>query len=627
MRGYRAEEWTYPQIEKAFKLPLRSDFVFRLIEKPPPYFETVVATTLPVYLSDASAPGPDHKDKLSSLAGGFKRLGAQVPSCSFNKMKKILRYSRKYIYPQFRTFTADQIVNPLQWINGINHPESRKQQLRAALQQLETTGMVSVDGENDDDLELPTTVESFIKDEKYEEEKPSRWINSSLDRVKVAFGPIADKCMERLVEHESMIKTVPVAERANAIWKDLGGEDVIAQSSDATAMEDHYANLEAGPVPGLTNDPRYRISNEFMLYLCGDIPTPVELIKAVQFSFYTTPGLKQYDNKFKREQFTNIRDSPTLRTFFKNIIDTYRTLKMRHFGYILVNAILCSGEMNTSFKNTSSMFTMTNYASYHLSEGRYPTCPCKNEGDDALAVYHGGKGPDEAWWRKYGWEVKVEFKGKVNEASFCGLVFAQEALDSVPDIRKTLSKFGWTNRRYVSSSYHCRMSLLRAKALSLACEYKNVPILGILAERLLTLTKHVHVRKSFLLSLDLYERSAFESYLKQKPWQVPPKIHPQTRLLVERLQGIPVGVQMQIEEQLSFISLSPFSLPFLEFSKPMIHNMTRCSEIKEIPRSFSQEGRDRVCFAMESKILSDVRWSRFLPSMLRQLELLRQGAI
>lgn len=633
MRGYRAEEWTEQQISKAFKLEVRRDFYFRLVEKPPPYFETMVATTLPVYFSGASAMGPDHKDKLTTVAGGVKRLGAEVPQCTFKQMKKILCYARKHIHPQFRVGCQQEIPDTADWINNINHPESRKEELRKAHQELLSKGLMPRPGTEDVD---PTECASFIKDEKYPEEKPSRWINSSSDLVKVAFGPISDYVMHIMCEHEAFIKTVPVRERAKAIWDDVGGEDVIVQSSDATAMEDHYANIP--PLIGDLEeyDPRYRIANEFMLAMVGHLLVTKEMLHAVQFNFFWDAFHNNIPEEKALEVWTDIKSAVTLEQFFKKITDGYRKLKMRYFGYVLINGILCSGEMNTSLKNGNSMFTMVNFASYILTKGQRPTTKSKNEGDDAVAIYRIGHAPTEEWWTSWGWVVKIEFVGRVNEASFCGLVFAPNVYDSVPDVRMTLAKFGWTNRTYVRSSYACRMSLLRSKALSMACEYNNVPILGALAQRLLFLTKHVHVRASVVWSMNLYERERLQTYLKEKPWQIPPNVHPETRKLVSKLQNIPISLQMALEDHVSKIELGPFDLPGLDFPDPLVSNMHRTYPILEVPRVYNYDGRCAVVDAILYKLgewtsragcPDPHRWPQRRKKMERQLSLLRTASI
>jgi hypothetical protein len=609
MVGYRVEEWSFSQIEKAFKLPLREDVRFRLLRKPPAVVNTVVSAALPVYLLDASLPRPDHKDKLSVLAGSFKRLFAEVYKVDLNLQNKIIFYARRYLYPEFTTFTPDQILSTLDWIEQVNHPESRKQQLREAHALVSERGVFPHPGFDDDD---PRIADSFVKDEPYEEEKPARWINSSADVIKVTFGPIADRAMEELVKCSSMIKTVPVMERAKTIWTDLGGEGVIAQSSDATAMEDHYANIAAISPDGndpTQSDPRYKMANDFMLYLIGATPVSRNIINAVRFIYYKTPGFKNIDKVSRMRVWRDIRDSTTLSSLFKNIMNGYRRLKMRHFGHVIVNAILCSGEMDTSFRNTSTMFIMANYAQYDISKGAVTRCRTKNEGDDSLGVYHNSLGPDEDWWERHGWVVKVEFSGLVNEACFCGLVFDSIDLISCPDIRKALAKFGWCGRRYVHSSVACRKGLLRSKALSLACEYGNVPILGELAHALLRITMDVRIRKTILSGLDMYERIKLTAYLKQKPWQVPPQVPERTRALVQKLQNIPIGLQQEIENSCRVInSFQPISFPTLDFNPIWVNNMQRTTTDVKPSRTFNLAGRRRVVRAMHN-LISDT-WDK-----------------
>lgn len=636
LTGYKAEEWTPDQLQSALKYPLRADFHFKLCEKKPRPFDSVVATTLPVYLSDASLCVPDHNDKLTVLAGSFKRLGTQVPKVSYTEMRKVIRYARKFVYPQFKTITPMDIKTTERWIEEVNHPEKRKEELREAWKYVKSNGIISPKDQQldnnrpDDDASM---CKSFIKDEKYEEEKAPRWINASSDLIKVVFGPIADAIMHVQCEHPATIKTVPVSERAKYIWDRLGGSDVIAQSSDASSMEDHYANI---PDDVQSNsDPRYRLYNDFAQYVMGNVQTSTEQVDAIRFTFWRSIKHTPQPFELKYKLWTEIRDARTLGVFCKRILDGYRRLEMRNFGYVVVNAILCSGEMNTSSKNLIAMQVMVNYAQFELSGGEVKTVKSVGEGDDALAVYHKNfPRPTEKWWKSKGWLVKVEFEGLVSEASFCGLIFDPLDLVSVPDIRKTLCKFGFSNRRYARASRACLMSLLRSKAMSMACEYGDVPILGPLAHRLLYLTRHVNIRKSVLETMDMYERSKMQTYLKQKPWQKAPRIGIATRLLVEKTQSIPPGLQLVIESQLKDLALGSFTLPQLDFNICWRNNMSRCHTVTNIERNLNIQGRKRVVNALSAMITRDIQppptsmgWRRKIWIMQKQLRMLEKGSI
>lgn len=624
MRGYRCEEWTKKDRDKNLCLPLRPDFAFSIVESPPSEFEQMVSSTLPVYLSDASLPRPDHKDRLSILAGSFKRLGVETPKVDFTKMKKILRFQRKFLFPEFQPL-QELNLDTNKWIDNINHPERRKDELRKVYEEILKTGIFPRPGYDDPD---PRDCESFIKDEPYPALKAHRWINSSHDKIKVLFGPLADACMHVLVGHPDFIKTIPVVERARVIYNDLGGLDGVCQSTDATSMEDHYARVPE-------NNPMHRISNEFMLYLLGDLVLDDVTKSNLGFVFYHTT--KHLDQSMVDTIWSELSSVTQMRLFFKGILDGYRRLKMRNFGHVLINSILCSGEMNTSFKNGVSMRCMVKYAAYYAATRKYKnpsdvlhsvrSTHSKHEGDDSIAVYPPGLAPNDTWWAEHGWVIKVEFVGKVNEASFCGLVFDEIDLQSVPDIRAALAKFGWTNRRYVHSSRPCHMSLLRSKALSMACEYGNVPILGHFAHRMLYLTRHVHIRRSVLDTMAQYDRDRFSQHLLLKPWEKPPEIGFGTRCLVERLQHISVSAQMLLEERFSQLELGPFVAPELEFDPLWIHNSTRCYESNRIPRNINIRGRADLCNHLIDKLNTECLWTEKLPKMIATIKKLSHAEI
>lgn len=547
---------------------------------------------------------PDRKDRLSKLAGAFKRLGTRVPECTDKKLARIISYARKYIYPEFTPLQLDDIQDTDTWINNINHPEKRKQELREAYAILKEKGLFKDLVSEEDEASL---CKSFCKDEAYDEEKPHRWINASSDLVKVAYGPIADAVMHEVVKHPMAIKKIPVRDRPAYICERLGPY-TIAQSSDASSMEDHYANTPGDNYIGeggcrldhMPHSPhtssRWKLFADFMRYMCGGLPVPANVLAVTRFTFFNTSQGINFKRRY--EVWSQIRDSVTLADLFDNIINGYRKLDMKDFGYIVINAILCSGEMDTSLKNLISMYIMTNFAQYDISLGLVVRALGVGEGDDSLVVYSQGIGPDERWWEDYGWLIKIEYIGPVCEAAFCQLVFDPIDLCPVPDIRKVLRRLGWTGGKYVHTSDRVLLSLLRAKALSMACEYNDVPILGPLAQRILFLTKHVHIRNSIVDSMSMYDRERYLQSLRAKPWQLKPNIGPRTRALVERLQGISVSQQLLAEQYLSTISFGYIYLPFLDFSPVATHAFSRASEEKRLPRLRNQHGRQAVVEAM-----------------------------
>ena len=153
----------------------------------------------------------------------------------------------------------------------------------------------------------------------------------------------------------------------------------------------------------------------------------------------------------------------------------------------------------------------------------------------------------------------------IRNASFCGLIFSEPG-HIIRDPRPVLAKFGWCMRRYINSSDKVRMALLRSKAISLACEYPNCPILAPFAHRVMELTKNASHSKMLRLAgqLDTYTRRSVLSNLADRPWQRKPNILPQTRVLMENLYHIPVPLQHCWEDVLSKVDLGPVKLPGME---------------------------------------------------------------
>lgn len=360
-----------------------------------------------------------------------------------------------------------------------------------------------------------------------------------------------------MVKHTAFIKVVPVKERARAIFDKLFCEGACYHAADYTSFESHFV------------DDKMRLSHDFYRYMTSQI-----------FEKNSVKSL------FTFELLCGSLDMSLLQKFLDEIIANYRICEMRNFGSLEIFMRRMSGEMDTSLSNTYTNFVMVQYMAYD-SLGYFEEVPTFVEGDDSITRYPSGVDPTEDDYAALGWIIKMDVHEDLCTASFCGLVFDEVDLITVTSPMDVLAKFGWSNRRYVRSSHKCLMSLLRSKALSLACEFGNVPILGPFAHRLLFLTRHVNIRKSVIDCMDNYKRNQLLQHMTEKPWQCPPKIPLRTRMLVERLYDIPISTQLNLENQLSNIMLGPFEVPSSLMSDSYIHNMTLTSSHLNAPRDLS----------------------------------------
>jgi len=143
---------------------------------------------------------------------------------------------------------------------------------------------------------------------------------------------------------------------------------------------------------------------------------------------------------------------------------------------------------------------------------------------------------------RLGLSVKLDRK-PLSETKFCNVYLDFETLQFIRDPIKVLCTFSWS----LSDFKHTRdtellKSLLRAKAISLACEAPNCPLLWVLAKRALELTEGVEVvytrqDKNWLVDVDSFHGVS------------EPAIS--TRVLFAQLFNIDITTQLAVEREIS----------------------------------------------------------------------------
>lgn len=241
-------------------------------------------------------------------------------------------------------------------------------------------------------------------------------------------------------------------------------------------------------------------------------------------------------------------------------------LKNRRFGSAVILACRMSGEMNTSLGNGISNLLLNLFV--------LANCGCKNvtgivEGDDGLFRFYGPEVTAQHF-ATIGFTIKISVADAVNEASFCGIIY--DGLDglNVTNPISGLMEFGWGGSRYAPSSENTRKKLLRSKALSLLYSYPGCPILQSLALYALRITEGM--RYLVPSNFSLYEKEEMRmclDYIKEHGLPVR-DVPERTRLLVEKLYGIPVSVQLSVELKLDTLTeLVPLDFPeLLPYCKP-----------------------------------------------------------
>lgn len=461
-----------------------------------------VSATLPMYLDGYVGYKPDDSDLASIIDGIKHRVGGVTPSICKRTVAEFKSFVSKLLR-LFPRLEPDTDVSPETYIAGLNFPQSRKDQLTRAVQNVEErTKKMN-----------PLDVKSFIKEETYGEPKAFRTINSRIDEYKVQVGPWVHAVEKLIFKMKWFIKTIPVAERAAKVIERLEKQGNVYMSTDFTAFESSFRK---------------------------------EIMEAAEFQLFEhvtkdVPGSEDFVNLYKNIALDN-------RLLFDAVVASVACKRM-------------SGEMSTSIANGFTNLCLILFTAY--KEGlKMEDIELFVEGDDA--IISAPKVLTMKWFEKLGFLCKMETHRSVRNASFCGMIFAEPG-HSIRDPRPVLAKFGWTMRQYINSKDSVKLALLRAKAMSLACELPNCPILSTFAHRVMDLTRGMRVdkfiNKSSNQSFDMHKKAVLLEAMLLKPWQTPPDISSDSRVLMEMMYGIDVPTQLAWESHLSKIEFGPFDLP------------------------------------------------------------------
>lgn len=273
-------------------------------------------------------------------------------------------------------------------------------------------------------------IKSFVKMESYPEFKEARWINSRSDQFKVYSGPAFHAIEQEVYKHSWFIKHVPVPDRPKLIAA-LRSSGLYYYENDYKAFESHF------------------------------LP---KIMKALEIRLYNHC----------------LRSYPELRA----VIERTLTGKNRLHTDCGINPTLTgrrmSGDMCTSIGNGFSNLMLVLYV-LHLKHG---TGRGFVEGDDGLFATTVPLTKED--FAKLGFEVEIKRVSDPCKAHFCGMTVTDQG-EVIKDPRRVFQTFGWTHS-YLGAGHRVMDGLLRSKALSLAYELPQAPILGELARVALELS-------------------------------------------------------------------------------------------------------------------------------------------
>lgn len=405
-------------------------------------------------MKDVVMPTPDVDDWKTMLHGAVYRYARIVPQVDRRLLRQCKNWQRSFlkhnVLPLSRIMTFDE------WLEQTNYSGARKEKLRSTWLQMGGE-VASYEFIVKDFLRCNARcVKGFGKVENYPEYKPARGINPLGDEFMCLAGPLV-KSIENAVFHDDgsmgdhhisrfFVKSIPVDERSRFIYERLAGKGEWYGKSDHSSFEAHMT-------PTVYNN------NERVLYdyMAKDV---------------APAGLLNY--------FHNVN-------IHKNKINYGCGLTVSVIGRRM------SGMPNTSLGNgytnlVAGMFNMV------VNGTPIEKADCVCEGDDGVLACN-GIGPTEETYLKLGFEVKFERVDNVGDVGFCHIFFDDDEVDAaITDPRKHLAGFGWTHGQFMGSGPKVLKELLRAKGLSLMCEFPKCPILSVLAYKAIELTAGANAR-------------------------------------------------------------------------------------------------------------------------------------
>lgn len=436
---------------------------------------------------------PDRDDQTGQWYSAIHRFGARLPECQQSRIDDFVRFARRFIRVSIRRATADQPVSFKHWAETSSKPQTfiaRLAKLRAERATLKPRDLIN---------------KSFIKFESYDKPKFPRSINSYEDVTKAVLGPIFRVVDECLFELKYFVKHINPVERASYLEEVLGGRSVVG--TDFTSFESHHRR-------------------EFAKLGCFWIS-------------HILRGLPDYE---------------WARDLVCAMILGENTCRFSHVEAKILETLMSGAVWTSSLNGALNMLLMT----YLVQRTKHPNLSSRElvrtvqsefrgvfEGDDGLCA----GSVDPALVAEMGLKLKFKQFPDYTTASFCGIVkSSRSSTDILTDPVKVICDFPVLEAPYRAFKETKQLGLLRAKAMSLYCLYRNTPIIGPYARAWLRRTRSIQVDTQ---ALTYHQKEVLDFNKKVKFWQKDPEITMESRLAMEEIFGLDLAFQALFEEQIA----------------------------------------------------------------------------
>jgi hypothetical protein len=465
--------------------PLKSEIKFSSLHVVNPSIRKPILCSVGCHLDGAALPHCDVTCSVSLFVGCQARFSHQCPVIDETLWPQFEAFVKSTLETEFVPLSPAFEFNPEEWIKRRPYTDSEKKEKLAEWYKAQEC----FSNEKLYDFKM------FMKEESYPAFKHGRAINGPSDAAKVYFGTLLEPMESDLFSRPSFIKKIAVCDRPAYIKR--------------------MFNVEGG----------HFVTTDYSYFEASFTKRHKEAVEIAWIEH-------MYKNHPRKEEF--------VRNFRRSCTDQYKTSN-KHFS-VKGESVRMSGESITSSGNGLMNWLAARFMAKLLGNKNFLGV---FEGDDGLTWYS-CRPPQASDYARLGFDIKLELHDTLETTSFCGQVFDIDEQVVVTDPAYVLAGLGWIPSKYVNARKSLHLGLLRAKAWSYGYQYQATPIISAMARAYLRLTRGYDARKA-LEHLDLYKREMLLAAFKQGRPELCRPVGMGTRLLVEKLYGVSIDIQLRYE--------------------------------------------------------------------------------
>lgn len=428
----------------------------------------------------------DKKHIYNHLSACFHRLGTETLPRDGGIMQEFREFYREFILQEFQPLGHEDLISTKEWTEKFDG--RRCKYFKKILEDLAYIP-----------ANQASKCKGFIKAENYEKlNKLPRLINHNDDRYKVLFGPAIYACDKKLFGKKWFVKGTDPKDWPKKMAEFQG--KVI--ETDHSAFEHTHTGEYA------------ELKRFFYMHMLREV-------------------LTNHEKRILAQQISG-----------DNFIDCGTCT-------IVVKQRLMSGALWTSSSNSLINFLTQAFmaAKARGLTGKAAVAWVREffkglfEGDDGLTLDYG---ITDTLIEAMGLRLELQRYDSVYDSKFCGQIIEPVHGDIVCDPMKIFQKFHMLDSKYQMARENKCKQLLRAKAMSYKYLYGNMPIVGILCDKVLETTRGIDVR-SVMSETDGYHEGRLQRALDAQVWKMTSRPTEESRVLIERRFKYSISQQLEIE--------------------------------------------------------------------------------